>query len=33
VHDLIDRADAAMYRAKHAGGDRTVTAEGEVAPD
>lgn len=33
VHELIDRADAAMYRAKHAGGNCTVAADGEVAPD
>ena len=29
VRDLIDRADAAMYRAKHAGGDRTVSDDGD----
>ena len=29
VHDLIDRADTAMYRAKHAGGNCTVAAGGE----
>lgn len=27
VHDLIDRADAAMYRAKHAGGNRTDASD------
>jgi len=32
VHDLMEKADAAMYRAKHAGGDRTVLA-GEQGRD
>jgi diguanylate cyclase (GGDEF)-like protein len=30
VRGLIERADAAMYRAKHAGGNRTVLADGAV---
>ncbi len=37
VHDvvraLIERADAAMYRAKHAGGNQTVTADDAVPAD
>ena len=32
VHNLIDRADAAMYRAKHAGGDRTVSDDDDHVP-
>ncbi|MDZ4269744.1 MAG: GGDEF domain-containing protein [Mycobacterium sp.] len=31
VRELVERADAAMYRAKNAGGDRTVTADDSVA--
>jgi diguanylate cyclase (GGDEF)-like protein len=33
VRELIERADAAMYRAKHAGGNQTVTAGGVVAAE
>jgi diguanylate cyclase (GGDEF)-like protein len=34
VRDLMDRADSAMYRAKHAGGSRTVADDrSEVASD
>jgi diguanylate cyclase (GGDEF)-like protein len=33
VHDLIERADAAMYRAKNAGGNQTVTADDAVAAE
>lgn len=31
VRELIERADAAMYRAKNAGGNRTVTADDAVS--
>lgn len=33
VRALIERADAAMYRAKSAGGDRTGTADDAVAAE
>lgn len=33
VRDLIERADAAMYRAKHLGGNQTVASGGAVRAD
>jgi diguanylate cyclase (GGDEF)-like protein len=33
VRDLMDRADGAMYRAKHAGGSRTVADEGVLTDE